>query len=222
MGNQLVLDRLGLVPADTREQLEADIRRLCLKQDFEAATTAALRGYGQEIYGFLLGFHRRDEDAAEVFSLFSEKVWKGLRTFDWASSFRTWAYTIARNTSLRYRGTTVKRARRFPALPDGSFLEEIAERVRSATKSYLRTEVKDRVAQLRESLSPEDQMLLVLRVDRKLAWLDLARVLRDESATPSNEELNRESAKLRKRFQTIKEKLLDLSGRDRDLAASRK
>lgn len=203
--------RLPAVVTETRERLEADIRRLCLKQDFAGATTAALRGYGPEIYGFLLGFHKREDDAAEVFSLFSEKVWRGLPGFDWASSFRTWAYTIARNTSIRYRGTAVKRAKRFPGLPDGSFLDEIAEGVRSGTKSYLKTEAKDRVARLRESLSDEDQMLLALRVDRKLAWLDLARVLRDDATAATAEELNRESAKLRKRYQVIKDKLVELN-----------
>lgn len=196
------------------------MRRLCLKREFDAATTAALRGYGPEIYGFLLGFHRQEEDAAEVFSLFSERVWKGLATFDWASSFRTWAYTIARNTSITYRGTAVKRARRFTALPDG--MSQIAEDVRSVTQSFLKTEVKDRVARLRESLSSDDQMLLVLRVDRKLAWLELARVLRDGETPVSDEELNRESAKLRKRFQVIKEKLLELSRVEGAISASRK
>ncbi len=207
---------------ETRDRLEAEVRRLCLKQDFNGATTAALRGYGPEIYGFLMGFHRAEEDAAEVFSLFSERVWKGMSTFEWGSSLRTWAYTIARNTSITYRGSAMKRARRFPAMPDGSFLSAIAEDVRSVTQSFLKTEVKDRVAKLRDSLSPEDQMLLVLRVDRKLAWLDLARILRDDAKPASAEELNRESAKLRKRFQVIKEKLLELSRAVGPREASRK
>jgi len=137
-----------------------------------------------------------------VKAIFSERVWKGLPTFDWASSFRTWAYTIARNTSLRYRGTAAKRARRFPAMPEGSFLAEIAEEVRSETQSFLKTEVKDRVARLRESLPPEDQMLLALRIDRKVAWLDLARVLRDDATPATAEELTRESARPMKRFRS--------------------
>lgn len=208
-----------MLAAEKRERLEADIRRACLKLDLELATTLALRGYGPEIHAFLVGFQRSEADAAEAFSLFSERVWKGLATFDWQSSFRTWAYAIARNVSLSQRAQSGKRAGRFVALPEGSFLSELAESVRSDTRSYLRTEVKDRVQRLRESLTDDEQMLLTLRVDRNLAWLDLARVLRDEAGNPTNDELARDAAKLRKRFQTIKEKLRALS--DDDLATQK-
>ncbi|NUO51229.1 MAG: sigma-70 family RNA polymerase sigma factor, partial [Polyangiaceae bacterium] len=139
--------------SESRDKLEAQIRRLVLRGDIEAATTNALRGYGGEIYGFLLAFHRREDDAADVFSIFSERVWKGIATFDWASSFRTWAYTIARNASLTYRSNATKRAKRFEPLPEGSIIEEIAEEIRSQTRSYLKTELKEQVARLRESLS---------------------------------------------------------------------
>lgn len=53
------------------------------------------------------------------------------------------------------------------AAPD---LADAAEAVRTRTAEYLRTEVKDRIAKLRDSLDPEDRTLLILRVDRKLGW----------------------------------------------------
>jgi RNA polymerase sigma-70 factor (ECF subfamily) len=70
----------------------------------------------------------------------------------------------------------------------------------------LRTEAKSALARLRDELSPEDKMLLILRVDRGLAWDDLARVsLAVENPHPSD--LQRESARLRKRFQLVKARL---------------
>lgn len=194
-----------------REALEAEIRRRCDAKEYNAATTVALRGYGPELYGFLLGFHRAEADASEVFSLLSERVWLGMERFDWASSFRAWAYAIARNSSITYRERTNKRAKRFADLPDSAVLGEIVENARSATKSYLKTGVRARIAELRESLSPEDQMVLVLRVDRKLSWVDLARVMSDDENAMTEESLKRESARLRKRFQLIKESLLKRS-----------
>lgn len=54
-------------------------------------------------------------------------------------------------------------------------------------------------------------MLLVLRVDKDLAWNELARVMHPEEAEPLDEEgLKREAARLRKRFQHVKERLLEL------------
>jgi len=127
---------------------------------------------------------------------------------------RSGSPTAVSRRSLSQRAQSAKRGSRFVALPEGSFLSELAESVRSETVSYLKTEVKDRVQRLRESLSSDEQMLLALRVGRNLAWLDLARVLRDDERPPSNDELAREAAKLRKRFQAIKDKLRQLSDDD--------
>jgi len=54
-------------------------------------------------------------------------------------------------------------------------------------------------------------MLLVLRVDKGLAWNDLARVMYAEDGPLLDDEgLKREAARLRKRFQHVKERLLEL------------
>src|SRR5687768_6899943 len=63
------------------------------------AAAAAIRGYGPEIFAFLVSRHHNDLHAEEVFSIWSERLWRGLREFAWACSLRTWAYTLARNAS---------------------------------------------------------------------------------------------------------------------------
>lgn len=192
-----------------RARLEADVRERCEKGAHDDAANVALRGYGPEIYGFLLAFHRDEVDAGDVFSLFSEKLWRGLPTFGWQCSLRTWAYTIARNTSLSFRSSTKKRERRQVAL---SAAEEIAAQVRTGTIELFKTEQKDRFAALRASLPADEQELLILRVDRGLAWDDLARVLGGE-AVDDPAVLKKEAARLRKRFQLVKEKLLEMGRR---------
>ena len=83
------------------------------------------------------------------------------------------------------------------------------------TVSYLRTQRRTRIAALRQSLSAADQTLLVLRVDKQLGWTDLARVMRADDGPPASEaRLKREAARLRKRFQLIKEKLYELGRRE--------
>ena len=61
------------------------------------------------------------------------------------------------------------------------------------------------MAQLREELPAEDQALLILRVDKQLDWNELAQVLSEDEL--AGDALRRESARLRKRFQMIKERL---------------
>jgi len=204
-----------------RAELEKEIRRRVEAGELDAAATAALRGYGPEIYGFLVAMHRDDEDAGDVFSQFSENLWKGLPKFGWQCTLRAWAYTIARNASYRFRKNARRRAAGQLALSDadaGAVVEKVAHQVRTETRSWLKTEQKDRFAALRESLPAEDQTLLILRVDRGLAWEELARVmLTEEEASdprePSEEDLKKESARLRKRFQLVKEKLLEMGKR---------
>ncbi len=62
----------------------------------------------------------------------------------------------------------------------------------------------DRLAKLRESLKPEEQTLLILRVDKGLSWKEIAQVLADEEAPP-------DVGALRKRFERLKERLLRLA-----------
>lgn len=197
-----------------REDLEKAVQRLLSSGDLAGAATVGLRGYGAEIYGFLVAFHHSEEDAAEVFSRFTERLWGSLGGFQGNASFRTWLYALARNASLNYRRDARRRMRRQEPLPETSELRAIAEEVRSSTRPYLRTGAKARFAALRASLPPEDQELLILRVDRKLAWNDLARVLHERDGELADLELSREAARLRKRFQVLKERLREVGRRE--------
>jgi len=200
--------------ASEREELEQEIRVHCETGDVRSAAAAAIRGYGPEIFGFLVAFHRRDEDAAEVFSRFSEHLVRGIPGFAWHCSFRTWAYAVARNASITYRRQAKKHAATHVPLPDGSQLSAIEQPVRTDTVSYLRTERRARIQALRESLAAEDQELLVLRVDKRLPWNDLVRVLHEHEGPLGDDAVKREAARLRKRLQLIKEKLHELGRRE--------
>lgn len=197
-----------------RELLERQIQERMKLGDLVGATNVAIRGYGPELFGFLIALHRNEQVAGDVFSDLTERIWKGLPSFVWKSSFRTWAYAIARNASLSYRRDSQRQARRQSPLPDGSDLSVLAERVRSETLAYLKTENRSRVAKLRESLSREDQELLMLRIDRRLAWNELAEILWESEALPTVAELKRDAARLRKRFQLLKERLRELGRRE--------
>jgi RNA polymerase sigma-70 factor (ECF subfamily) len=199
---------------EARDELERSVMTHCRAGAFDAATAAALRGYGPEIASFLLAFHGTETDADEVFSVFAERLWRGLPRFGWESSLRTWAYAIARNASLTHRAATRKRGQRFAALPEGSEIAEIAAQVRSATRSFLATRARDGMARLRDSLDEPDRVLLTLRIERGLSWVELARVLRDGEGPVTEAELDRAAAQLRKRFQRLKQKILEMGIRE--------
>jgi RNA polymerase sigma-70 factor (ECF subfamily) len=97
--------------------------------------------------------------------------------------------------------------------------EEPAHRPRSSTKPWQRTVVKDRFRALRESLAPHERMLLVLRVDRRLPWMEVARVMADPDEPMTAEALARRAAALRQQFQRIKDHLRALAAQEGLLAS---
>ncbi len=187
-----------------RRELEQTIQEACQQQDWQAAATLALRGYGPEVLGFLIGLENSEQRGRDVFSTFCEDLWRGLPGFGWDCSLRTWIYCVARHACFREKRNERRRPRGIP-LSQAPAVAEIALQVRSGTHTFQRTEVKERVRRLREALPTADRMLLILRVDREMSWRDLARVVLGEG--PSAVELEREAVRLRKRFQLVKERL---------------
>ena len=83
-------------------------------------------------------------------------------------------------------------------------MSRLAAEVRSSTAPHLRTDVKDAVARLREQLSPGEQSLLILRVDRALTWSEIASVM-------SSSENEVDAQTLAKRFERVKAKMRRLA-----------
>lgn len=198
-----------MTEADAAPDPEAELRELWAAQRFGEAATLVLERYGRELLTYLVAIARSETDGAEAFSQLTEDLWRGLPRFRWQSTARTWCYTLARNALFRVRRTARRRGGPAIALSDAPELARAAQQIRTATLTYLRTQVKDELAMLREQLSPDDQAILILRVDRKLPWLDVARALAGEDELP-DDELGRLSATLRKRFARIKADLKKL------------
>ena len=196
-------------------QSEERIRAAFSRGDLSDAATVLLEVYGAEIFGFLAGRLRDVDLASEVFGDFTEDLWRGLAGFRWVCSARAWAYTLARHAASRAIRQRRRRGARVVPLSRAGPLSEIAERVRSETSLVLQTETRSRIAQLREQLPVHDQMLLMLRVNRELPWLDIARIMANGSLEAAlelgPEELTAEASRLRKRFQKAKEKLRRLA-----------
>jgi RNA polymerase sigma-70 factor, ECF subfamily len=192
--------------SDEQADPEQAIRRAYEQQDLETAATLALEAYASEILSFLGARLRRQSDAQEAFSMFAEDLWNGLPRFAWRCSMRTWAYTLARNAANRYMASPQNRVERNLTLSKPGRLSALVERVRSATHVYQRTEVKDRFRALRERLDADDQLLLILRIDRDMEWRDIA-IASSGDADLDDDAIDRESARLRKSFERVKTEL---------------
>jgi len=189
----------------THDAIEAEVRAAWEARDHERAVALVIERYGPELLAFLTSLTRDAVVASDVFSEFSENLWRSWPRFEWRCSVRTWSYTLVRRTASHHRERNRKHEHNRTLTPP-SQLSLAVERLRTATLAHRRTDVKNRFQELRAQLSEEDQSLLILRVDRGLSWLELAGIfLNDESASPELQKT--EAARLRKRFQLAKERL---------------
>lgn len=189
---------------DAREDAIRDAHR---RGDLAGAARAGLALYRVEVFSFLCARLGSESDAHEVFSQMSEDLWRGLDGFGWRCSFRTWLYALARHAALRFERTPANQPARRESL---SRAASLAAEERSRTRPYLRTEVKDRFAALRSTITPDEQSILVLRVDRGLRWDEVARILHDGDE-PDEATVAREASNLRQRFRQLKERLREMA-----------
>ena len=201
-------------PSDrsTSESIEAAAQAAFAAGNFESVTETAMRAYGDEIYSFILAqFHGNPGAADEAFSEFSEDLWRGLPAFQWRCTLRAWSYRLARSACSRYRRSPYNRAERRAPIGVSAIVDQLGQQARSSTQVHLRTDVKDKVRELREQLSTSDRDLLILRVDRGLSWREVVFALHPEEDPLANADLPRLEANVRQRFADIKKHLRDLA-----------
>lgn len=187
--------------AERDAELASAVRECLARGDVPGATTRVVQVLGPEVLGYLLAMTRREVDAHDAFAQFCEDVWRGLPGFRWESSLRTWCYVLARNALRRLWGGAPERHGPHVSPSQAPELRALAAKVRTATAEHLRTETKSRFAALRERLDADDRTLLILRVDRRMTWREIAAVLGEP---PEAEALDRRAAALRKRFERLK------------------
>ncbi len=184
---------------------EDHIREAFDDGDMDEALTRLLEAYSIEVVRYLAGRLEDADDAAEVFAIATERAWRSLPTFEWRSSARGWLYAIARNAANSYTSAPHRRVRRNVALSRITRVSQLVVAARDETARYRQTTNKDRLRALREQLPEADQTLLVLRIDRNLAWRDLAVVLGE------GDDPERAAARLRQRFKAVKTRLRGLA-----------
>jgi len=199
---------------ETKGSPEERVRAACDAHDYRGACTLALDAYGSELLAFLCARLRAQSDGEEAFSIFTEDLWKALPTFTFRCSVRGYMYTLARNAANRYAVAPHNRQGRHLPVTGHDLTSVLVHRVRSATHAYQKTEIKERVRALREQLSDEDQLLLILFIDRALPWREIAMVMHARGDELEAEELERETARLRKRFSRVKSELRELAANE--------
>ncbi len=193
---------------DDREDprsLDEAVRARLDAGDTGGAVEILVKRLGPTIHSYLRTLLREDE-AAEAYSDWQENVTKALPAFRWECPVRAWAYGIAFHAATRIWRSPGRRLE--DPLP--SALSRLGPA--SGPVEPIMSSRHAGLAQLRESLSVEDQTLLTLRIDRELEWEEIAAVLDtggdgEPVGLDAGRSYAREAAALRKRFERLVKRL---------------
>ena len=176
--------------------MDRRVQELLAAGDRRGAATEALTRIGPDVLRYLRAILRDEEDAADAFSDFAEKLWGAIGSFQGRSSVKTWALRIASNAAFNLRHDAFRRRRRRLATSEASAL---AAEIRSS--SLARDERHRRALdELRRTLTPAEQSLLALRIDQSLSWEETAEILSEIGPRVS-------AGALMKRFERLKARL---------------
>ena len=175
---------------------EEQVLALLESGDDRAAATALLRAHGPAVLRYLRSVLRDAAVADDAFSLFAEWAWTALPRFQRGSALRTWAFGIAWNAARRVRDEAWHKHKERLKTADAS---KLAAEIRASSALALDRQ-SERLEELRRNLSPEDRNLLILRIDQRLAWEEVAAILSAAGETTS-------ASVLRKRFERLKERI---------------
>lgn len=194
------------VAAPEPDPVDAQLRALIAAGEIDRATASAIRSYGPELIGWLDAMLKHEADAQDAFAWLCEELWRSLRRYDGRCSLRTWCYMLGRHAVYRIRSQP--RREREQLVSHVPSVAHAVTHVWNTSRAYAAV-AQDVYAQIREALSEEDQTLLVLRVDRDLAWRDIALVLLGVDAPAG--EVTKKAATLRKQFERVKTRLRELA-----------
>ncbi len=135
----------------------------------EESLEILIKKYLKPIYGFVYRYVRNSQDAEDITQETFVKAWKNLRKFDPEKSFKTWIFSIAKNTSLDF----LKKKKTIP-LSD-NIIETLADPVPFTPELSL--------TDILEKLPPKYQTVLSLRYNGHFSFREIAEVLKESIDT---------------------------------------
>jgi RNA polymerase sigma-70 factor (ECF subfamily) len=175
------------------------------------ALNLLIQRYIKSIYNFVYRYAKNSRDAEDITQDVFILVWKHIKKFDGQKSFRAWIFTIARNTSLNWikkKKPVLFSELQTVSLQDDDPSEElfnIADESIISIEESIDALIRNRhVKDAMETLSPQYQNIISMRIDGGFTFQEIADVL-DQSINTIQSNYRRALLKLK----TFLEPLID-------------
>ncbi len=174
--------------------LEQRVRALTATGQASAAATHVIQALGPDLLRYLRSLLQDEEEAADAFSHFAELLWRALPGMPARDSLRTWCFHLAWQAALDLQ--------RGAALHPAGEATAVAAQVRTRTVVRAARRV-DALSRLRETLAPDEQSILALRLDQQFSWEEIAEFLSLDGAPVEPREVEARYAAIRERLAAL-------------------
>ncbi len=131
------------------------------------------------VYNFVYRLSGNQQDAEDITQETFIKVWKKIKKYDDAYSFKTWLYAIARNTAVDF--LRKKRNILFSDFEndagENSFLDMLVDAEVLPDEVAIRAEQKDVLERALASLSPLYREVLLLKYNDQFTFDEIGRIV---------------------------------------------
>jgi RNA polymerase sigma-70 factor (ECF subfamily) len=141
--------------------------------------------YLKPIYTFVYRNIGRKDEAEDITQDVFIKVWKNIRKFDRKKSFKTWIFTIAKNTATDWQ-------RKKKSIPLSSFenedgknviIEKLVDLSPLPNEIFYQKNLQQKLESLIKKLSPGFRTILLLRYNDHFKFREIAEVLEEPLQT---------------------------------------
>lgn len=145
----------------------------------EKSLEVLIKSYLKPIYSFVYRYVGSEQEAEDITQEVFVKVWRNLKKFDRSKKFKTWIFSIAKNTSIDY-------LRKKKAIPFSNFKNEEGENILIETLTdpaplpneiFERASIAEMLNSVMQQLSPKYRMVLFLRYNDHFNFREIAEAL---------------------------------------------
>jgi len=138
-----------------------------------------IRSYLKPIYSFTYRYVGNSQDAEDIAQETFVKVWRHLKRFDQSKSFKTWIFSIAKNTAIDFlKKKKVISFSDFDTEDGGNIIADtFADMAKSSQEIFERKETAQMFESAMAELSPKYRMVLSLRYNNDFNFREIAETL---------------------------------------------
>lgn len=138
-----------------------------------------IKRYLKPIYSFVYRYVGNEQEAEDITQEIFVKVWRNLKKFNQNKKFKTWIFSIAKNTSIDW-------LRKKKAMPFSNFENEKGENLLTKTlidpyplpdEIFERIGITEMLNKVMNQLIPEYRMVLFLRYNDHFTFREIAESL---------------------------------------------